>query len=95
MAIKAVTRYQSEDGKLHDDIVEARSYDSVQRALTGVKAAILTASPNHMLGNLPLDLVNNPKHAELLRDALNAVLNSHRHYGKLRKNKPAQTATKV
>jgi len=90
MAIKAVTRYESDDGKLHDDIGEARKHDSMQRSLQKIRQALGTSSPGGSFGTLAIDLLNSPKNAELLRDALNATLNSHRVYGKLKK--PAVSA---
>lgn len=90
MAIKAVTKYQSDDGTIHDDIVDARKHDSMQRALAGIRKAIALASPQSTVGTLSIDLLNYPEKAKGLRDALNKVLESHRLYGKLRKEpKPA------
>lgn len=87
MAIKAVTMYQSEDGKVHTDIVEARKYDSQQRVMSGIKLALATATPSQQWGLLHMDLCNNPSAAKLLRDQLNKVLDYHRNYGKLKKAK--------
>jgi len=85
MAVRAVTKYQSEDGKLHDTIGEARSHDSFQRSRDAIVAAIKKADPGHSIGLLHISLSNNPAALAELRDALNKSLDYHRNYGKLKK----------
>ncbi len=84
MGVKAVSKYQSSDGQLHDTIEEARKHDAMFTAFQGVKKALHGINPLGF-GNLHLDLVNKPQNAIELRDALNKALDVQRRYGKLKK----------
>jgi hypothetical protein len=83
--VKAVTKYETSDGKTHDDINAARKHEAMFTAISKVKTALTKASQNCSLGTLHIDLVNNPTAAAELRDALNIVLDTHRRHGKLKK----------
>lgn len=85
MTIKAVTRYQSEDGKLFDNIKAAQAYNAQQKAMHVFMNAIHSAAPGHQLGLLHINIVNSPVHTKALRDACNKILDYHRNYGKLQK----------
>lgn len=80
MAVKAVTKYQSSDGQLHDDVQTARKHDATKRNMDTIKGITQNINP----GLLHIDLANKPHVAKQLRDALNKVLETHRHYGKLK-----------
>lgn len=80
MVVKAVTKYQSSDGQLHDDIATARKHDATKRNMDAIKAITQNMNP----GLLHIDLANKPHVAKQLRDALNKVLETHRNYGKLK-----------
>lgn len=85
MTVRAIKVYESEDGKHHDNLADALAHDSQQRAMAAIATAMRTASPSSSLGTIHLDITNNPKHAEALRNACNKVLDYHRRYGKLKK----------
>jgi bifunctional pyridoxal-dependent enzyme with beta-cystathionase and maltose regulon repressor activities len=84
VTVNSVRMYQSEDGTLHEDITLARKHDAQYRVMSKVKDVLAKATPSRQFNLLALDLANNPKTATELRDALNKVLEYHRHYGKLK-----------
>ena len=86
MVVKAVTRYESEDGKLFDDYNEAKSYNAQLKAMNGFKNAIMNADPSHSMGLLHINVVNSPAKVKSIRDACNKILDYHRNYGKLKKS---------
>lgn len=84
--VKAVTMYQSTDGKMHSSMDEARSHDALYKCMSTVKAILQSPRMGDHANMMSLEIVNNPKAALDLREACNKVLDFHRKYGKLRKN---------
>lgn len=80
MTVRAVTKYQSSDGQLHDDVQTARKHDATKRNMDAIKSIVQAMNP----GLMHIDLANKPHLAKQMRDALNKVLETHRHYGKLK-----------
>lgn len=95
MSIKSVQRYQTSDGKLHDDKTSALKHEACSKVLTGVKTLIEKASISGF-GCTHIDLVNKPELARAMRDQMNKVLEYHRnHTGKLAKRPTGRNVVKV
>lgn len=75
MAIKAVSKYETSDGKLFDSQVEARNYENTIQSRDEVARLLAEAGINsYGQGNAPLNIVTNIKRATALRDALNRAI---------------------
>ena len=81
MGVKAVTKYESEDGKLHATVEVARAHNSLFKNMNSMRKFFSINNPT----TVHTDLVNDPVKATELRDNLNKVLAHHRLYGKLKK----------
>lgn len=84
--IKAVTRFEAEDGSIHHTREEAIRHNSTHKCMKNTKTIINQHCP---AVNTPIhiDLVNNLAFITALRDQLNKTLEHHRNYGKLKKSK--------
>jgi hypothetical protein len=74
-SIKAVTKFETSDGKLHDSQAEARTYEGTIQSRNEVAQILAEAGINsYNQGTAPLSLVTNLKRATALRDALNRAI---------------------
>ena len=85
MGIKAVTRWETDDGQVHATQQAALKHDAQRKSMEEVRTALQTICSSSAPSMIAIEVVNNPKNAEMLRDACNRVLAYHRNYGKLKK----------
>ena len=84
--VKAVTKYESTDGSLHDSMQDARKHDMMYKQMSAIKKVFLNPRMGNSAGSMTIELMNNVNLVTEMRDACNGVLNYHRTYGKLRKD---------
>lgn len=94
MAVRATKSYTTSDGKIFQDYKKAQAHEkdyhtqqrkvkSQQLRLNKLKSVLLDPNLCQSSNNsLAIDLLNKPKYAEQLRDALNSVLEMHRNFSK-------------
>lgn len=83
--VKVVHKYQADDGTVHDSMEDAYKHDALQKVMSKTKKIFQDVGLN--TSTVYLDFVNKPQVATQMRDAMNRVLDYHRRYGKLRKDK--------